>query len=203
MGLSDLWYHVGTLTLGAPPSMSSSWGKAQPMGTYSGATFTPTVGYVPTVSVANNLVILVAQGAGATLWYSIGVVDTTASTINWSAPIPYSTTGYNPTVSVFGDGSSSTAPGGARVVVEAHQASNTTGSLTYRAGYLKKGPYGSAPTSITWAPDSDTPYSNGCYPSVALAFWGLSTSGLNLTETHETGCGKVTTIDYSFSVILD
>jgi len=199
VGVSGLWYHVGTLTLGASPSMSSWSGALEinPGGVQ-------TQGYVPTVSVANNLAILVAQGTGGALWYSIGVVDTATLTINWSAPIPYGTTGYNPTVSVYGDGGDSTAPGGARVVVEAHQTSNTTGPLTYRTGYLPKGPHGSAPTSITWAPDADSPLAPaGCYPSIALASDGYTTSYLSLTETHETGCGKATTIEYSFSTIND
>ena len=71
VGVSGLWYHVGTLTLGASPSMSSWSGALEinPGGVQ-------TQGYVPTVSVANNLAILVAQGTSAALWYSIGVVDT-------------------------------------------------------------------------------------------------------------------------------
>lgn len=192
VGQSALWYHVGTLTLGPSPSMSTNWGTAFEINAGLNQ------GYAPTVSIANNIAVLVAQGTGGALWYAIGVVDTTTSTIAWTDPIPYSTTGYNPTVSVYGDGPSYT---GARVVVEAHQAANGTGQLTYRTGVLKNGAYGSAPTSITWTPDSDTPYSTGCYPSVALAFYGYTPSYLSLLETHEAACSTVTTLESWFGFL--
>lgn len=189
-GLSALWYRVATMTLG--PSPSISWGPKLEINSGMNQ------GYAPTVSVANNLAVLVAQGSGGALWYAIGTVDTTTQSITWTDPIPYSTTGYNPTVSVFGDGSSSylQIPAG-WVVVEAHQAANTTGSLTYRTGTLN----GASPTSITWTPDADTSFTTGCYPSIAIAFYGDTPSGLGLTETNETACGSATTIDYSFGYL--
>ena len=149
------------MTLG--PSPSISWGPKLEINSGMNQ------GYAPTVSVANNLAVLVAQGSGGALWYALGTVDTTTQSITWTDPIPYSTTGYNPTVSVFGDGSSSylQIPAG-WVVVEAHQADNTTGSLTYRTGLLN----GASPTSITWTPDADTTFATGCYPSIAIAFYG-------------------------------
>jgi len=189
-GLSALWYRVATMTLG--PSPSISWGPKLEINSGMNQ------GYAPTVSVANNLAVLVAQGSGGALWYAIGVVDTTTQSITWTDPISYSTTGYNPTVSVFGDGSSSylQIPEG-WVVVEAHQEDNTTGSLTYRTGVLN----GASPTSITWTPDADTSFATGCYPSIAIAFYGDTPSGLGLTETNETACGSAATIDYSFGYL--
>ena len=182
---SALWYHVGMLTLGASPSMS--WGPALEI---NGGL---NIGYAPTVSVANNLAILVAQGGGGTLWYAIGVVDTATSTIDWTAPISYGT-GYNPTVSVYGNGTQDYI-GSGRIVVEAHQVDSGTGPLSYNTGVLKNGTGGSAPTSITWSTDQGVTYADaGCYPSVALSFSGYTPSYLSLTETHETACGVATTV---------
>jgi hypothetical protein len=156
-------------------------------------------GYAPTVSVANNLAVLVAQGSSGALWYALGEVDTTTQSITWTDPIPYGTTGYNPTVSVYGNGTTAgTGIAAGRIVVEAHQADKTTGSLTYRTGILT----GAAPASITWTPDADTPYATGCYPSIALAYYGDTASSLSLTETNETACGSATTIDYSFGYLV-
>ena len=195
---SALWYHVGTLTLGASPSMS--WGPALEI---NGGL---NIGYAPTVSVANNLAILVAQDYAGPLWYAIGVVDTATSTIDWTAPISYST-GYNPTVSVYGDGKQDYI-GSGRVVVEAHQDDNVTGPLSYSVGILKNGTGGSAPTSITWSTDQGVIYvDNGCYPSVALSFSGYTPSYLSLTETHDTAtvglsdCGSASTVKYSFGYL--
>ncbi|HLN02758.1 MAG TPA: hypothetical protein VK335_25945 [Bryobacteraceae bacterium] len=192
VNLSALWYHVGTLTLG--PSPSISWGPALEI---NGGL---NQGYVPTVSIANNLALLVAQGSGGTLWYAIGVVDTGTSSINWSDPIPYGT-GYNPTVSVYGDGTTDFI-GSGRVLVEAHQVDNTTGSLVYSAGVLIDGPLHSAPTSINWSTVTDVSYATGCYPSVAIAFYGYTPSSLSLTETHETACGSATTMESSFGYLV-
>jgi hypothetical protein len=190
-GLSALWYRVATMTLGPSPSLS--WGPKLEINSGMNQ------GYAPTVSVANNLAVLVAQGSGGTLWYALGEVDTTTQSITWTEPIPYSTTGYNPTVSVWGDGTSAaTGIAGGRIVVEAHQADNTTGSLTYRTGIIKKG---ADPVSITWTPDADTSFATGCYPSIAIAFYGYTPSGLSLTETNETACGSATTVDYSFGYL--
>jgi hypothetical protein len=185
---SALWYHVGLLTLGASPTMS--WGPALEI---NGGMNT---GAMPTVSVANNLAVLVAEGSGGTLWYAIGVVDTATSTIAWTDPISYGT-GYNPTVSVYGDGTTSYI-GKGWVVVEAHQVDKGEGSLEYSAGLLTNGMGGIPPTSITWSTDVDISYATGCYPSVALSFNGYTATNLSVTETHETGCGSAITIDYRF-----
>jgi hypothetical protein len=184
---SALWYHVGAFALGPLPFIT--WG---PSFEFDGGL---TDGFAPTVSVANNVAVLVAQGTGGTLWYSIGVVDVESSTINWTAPVQYAT-GYNPTVSVYGDGTSDYI-GAGRIVVEAHQVDNSTGPLSYSVGMLKNGKGGSAPSSITWSTSQNDSYATGCYPSVALSFSGYTPSNLSLTETHETACG-VAAVQYSF-----
>jgi hypothetical protein len=189
---SALWYHVGVLKLGASPSIT--WGPALEINSGMNQ------GYAPTVSVANNVAVLVAEGSGGNLWYAIGVVDPSAYTINWTDPIPYGT-GYNPTVSVYGDGITDYI-GSGRVVVEAHQLNNSTGPLAYSTGVLKDGPLHSAPTSITWSTNTDASYATGCYPSVAIAFYGYTPSNLSVTETHETACGSATTMDYSFGYLV-
>jgi hypothetical protein len=179
-GESALYYHVGVLALG--PSPSISWGPSLPIGG-------TTPGFAPVVSIANNVAILVAQGSGGTLWYSIGVVDIATSTIAWTAPSSYGN-GYNPTVSVYGDGTDLWIPG--RVLVEAHQVDSGTGSLVYSVGVLD----GSSPTSITWSVstsgilDTNIPYATGCSPSVALAFAGHTPkSQVSVSETHAAACG--------------
>jgi len=198
-GESALYYKVGVLTLG--PSPSISWGASLEI---NGGL---NQGYVPTVTVANNLAVLVAQGTSGALWYAIGVVDTATYTINWTDPIPYGGGGYNPTVSEFGDGTASYI-GKGRVVVEAHQLDSSTGPLVYSVGVLKNGVGGSAPTSIEWSTITNVPYSTGCYPSVAISFDGYTppnpngtTSNLSVTETHETACGTAP-IDYMFGYLV-
>ncbi len=195
---SALWYKVGKLTQG--PSPSISWGPTLEIN--SGLN----QGYVPTVSVADNVAVLVAQGTSGALWYAIGVVDTATSTITWTDPISYGGGGYNPTVSVWGDGVSGLGKG--RAVVEAHQMDSGAGPLVYNVGLLKNGTGGTAPTSITWSTMTDIIYANGCYPSVAISFDGYtppnpngSTSNLSVTETHEKACGT-STVEYSFGYLV-
>jgi hypothetical protein len=195
---SALWYQVGVLTLGSSPSIS--WGSSIEIN----GGLSP--GFVPIVSVSNDLAVLVAEGSGGALWYALGVVDEATKTIAWTDPVPYGTTGYNPTVSIFGDGADYIAPG--RVVVEAHQMANGTGPLVYSTAIAKLGTMGSSPT-LTWS-NTDIPYSaGGCYPSVAISFDGYtppnpngSTSNLSVTETHEIACGTAT-IEYSFGYLVN
>jgi hypothetical protein len=80
-----------------------------------------------------------------------------------------------------------------------------TGSLVYSVGVLK----GTSPTSITWSattsgsPNTNIPYANGCYPSVALAFDGYTPPSLvSVTETHEAACGSATTTAYWFGHLI-
>ncbi len=179
--LSALWYHVGTLTYSAS-SVSVTWGPSHPVG-FSG--------YAPTVSIANGIVVLVAQGTAGQLLYSIGTADTSTDTINWSATDNYDK-GYNPSVSVQSCGAGGDTFGCDFVVVEAHQEGNTTGSLLYRMGKMYYGSGGgSAPTSISWSPNADTNYAKGCYPSVALMMYGTNTTTTYpLVESHSDACGK-------------
>jgi hypothetical protein len=160
-------------------------------------------GSLPTVSVANNLAIVVFEGTEGALWYSMGVVDTASSTIAWSDPIMYGN-GYNPTVSLYGDGKSSYGIVSGRVVVEAHQVDPGLGNLVYSAGLLT----GSTPTSITWSTVLNNYYADGYYPSVALSFDGYtpangngSTSNISVTETHETDIGTAT-VGYGFGYLV-
>jgi len=199
-GASALWYKVGVLTgqgkLGAAPSII--WGPTtEMMGSNGGAT----QGVIPTVSVANNLAIVVYESSESdgVLWYSLGEVDTATSTIAWGDPIFYGF-GFNPTVSIYGDGTSSYGLGAGHVVVEAHQTGTGTdiGALEYTAGLLT----GATPTSITWSTSENNSYANGCYPSVALFFDGSTgtTSSVGVAETHETACGTAK-INYSFGYL--
>jgi hypothetical protein len=188
--ISALYYHVGVLTLGTSPSIV--WGPSTEIN--SGLN----QGYAPTVSIANNLAILVAQGTSGALWYSIGVVDTSTSTIEWSKPDVY-TSGYNPSISVFGDGVDEFfGSGSGRVVVEAHQGDKGTGPLLYRTGILG----GAAPTSIKWTPSSNVSYSNGCYPSVALSFTEVDYN-LAVNETHSSACSEAATLYASLGDLVE
>jgi hypothetical protein len=197
-GESALYYKVGVLTQGSSPSIS--WG---PTAEINGGL---NQGYLPTVSVADNVAVLVAQGTAGALWYAIGVVDRATYSITWTDPISYGGGGYNPTVSVWGDGTTGFV-GKGRVVVEAHQLDSGAGTLVYSVGILKNGA-GGAPGSITWSTTTNTMYANGCYPSIALSFDGYTppnpngkTSNLSLTETHETACGTAT-VEYGFGYLV-
>jgi len=198
--LSTLWYHVGTLTLGPTPSLSTGFGTPHEMMWDIKGRITPYQGTAPTVSVCNNFVVVVAQGADGALWYAIGQVihpGTASVSINWlTLPVSYGTTGYNPGVSIYSNG-------GPRVVVEAHQANPGPSQLSYRTGRVTYST--TTGWSITWAPDADTPFpgdSTDCYPSVALSF-GYTGTGSNttLTETHEAACGSAPSVQSSFSFV--
>jgi hypothetical protein len=196
---STLYYHVGLMTLGKSPSIT--WGPSLAVDqsiTLSG--IVGAQGYAPTVSVSNNVAVLVAQGSLGTLWYSVGVVDTAKSTIAWTAPTTYGS-GYRPTVSVLGDSAGLWISG--QVLVEAHQVDNDTGSLRSSVGVLN----GSSPTSIIWSvdtsgtADTNIRYADGCYPSVALGFGPYAPSDVTVTETHLTACGSAGTTQFSFGYL--
>jgi hypothetical protein len=125
-------------------------------------------------------------------------VDTTKQTIAWTAPATYGS-GYNPTVSVWGDGTDLWISG--RVLVEAHQVGKDAGSLVYSVGVLS----GASPTSIAWSTnssDTNISYATGCNPSVALAFDGYTPpSQVSVTETHATSCGTASSTQYSFGYL--
>jgi hypothetical protein len=146
-------------------------------------------GYAPTVSVANGIVVLVAQGTTGQLLYSIGTADISTNTISWSATNNYDT-GYNPSVSVQACGAGGATFGCDFVVLEAHQAGKSTGSLLYRIGKMHYGTGGTSPTSISWTPNADTNYAKGCYPSVALMTYGTNTTTTYpIVESHSDACG--------------
>ena len=199
-GPSPLWYQVGVLTgqgeLGEAPSII--WGPTTEMMGSNGGAFQ---GDAPTVSVANNLAVLCPKSRQR---WNVMVFPRRRwiqppSPIAWSDPISYGC-GFNPTVSVYGDGAGSTGLGKGRVVVEAHQllADSDAASLVYSAGML----VGTTPTSITWSTDVNIPYANGCYPSVALFFdeFTGTRSSVGVVETHETDCESAA-IDYSFGYL--
>ena len=187
-GESALYYHVGVVTLSTSPSIT--WGSSlQVSSTIQGS--------APTVSISNNVAVLVFQGSGGTLLYSIGVVDPATSTVAWTEPSSYGS-GYSPTVSVSGSGTGLPQ----RVLVEAHQLDAGTGPLVYSVGVM-----GASPTSITWSSASGTPaninYATGCSPSVALAFAGHTpVSQVSATETHADACGRPTTTEARFGHLV-
>jgi hypothetical protein len=202
-GESALDYTVGALALGHSPSIT--WGMTTPITeSTSNGGVTPIQGSLPTVSVANNFVVLVFEGTDGALMYLTGAVDTTSSTITWNAPVMYDI-GYNPTVSVFGDGTTTFGILEPWVVVEAHQVASGPGpllnagvSLVSNTGFLTD------PASpITWSTPMDIPYATGCYPSVALFFNNqFQATSLSLAETHETECVIASSVDYGFGDLL-
>jgi hypothetical protein len=188
-GESTLYYHVGILTLSASPSIT--WGQSLQVSA-------TTQGSAPTVSISNNVAVLVFQGSGGALLYSTGVVDPTTSTIAWTEPVSYDS-GYSPTISVSGDGTGLPR----RVLVEAHQVGTGTGSLVYSTGAM----IGPSPTSIIWSSLSGTPaniaYATGCSPSVALAFAGHTLmSQVSATETHACGGSTATDVEAFFGHLV-
>jgi len=190
--LSDLWYHVGTLTPAAttaasnPPSIT--WGPPYPIENISGASV---AGYAPSVSVANGYVVVAYQGTSGTLSYSFGQIS--GNVIRWQNPVNYGT-GYSPSISMLG----ADLTGGSGAIVEAHQGDTGTGPLYYRLGKLNSS---TAPTGITWTPNSSTEYAtSGCYPSIALfdanAYLGIGP--VNVGELHSTACGEAAKLLFSF-----
>jgi hypothetical protein len=180
LNFSELWYHVGVYNIGTSSSVSLD-----------GSHNTGFQGYSPTVSISDGLVVLVAQGSGGTLWYSMGAVDTSTGTISWTTPTTY-TNGYNPTISVYETGNTFN---GDFDVVEAHQENNNaTGELFFRTGHMSFTSSGAYPTEIKWTTeDGNTDYANGCYPSVTL----FRISGVGapyVVETHSEACDQVSDI---------
>jgi len=180
VNFSDLWYHVGVYNIGTNSTVSLQ-----------GAVNSGFQGYSPTVSVSENLAALVAQGSDGTLWYSLGVVNTSNGTIAWNTPTTY-TNGYNPTISLYETGDSFN---GDWDVVEAHQANNNaTGQLFYRTGHMSVSSKGGYPTAIKWTTKGgNAEYATGCYPSVTL-FRIPDIGAPYLVETHSADCGEVSDI---------
>jgi hypothetical protein len=185
VGLSTLWYHYGAYNVGTTSS-SVTWGPAVNSGFQ---------GYAPTVSVALGLAVLVAQGSAGTLWYSLGVVNSTDGTIAWTTPTTY-TNGYNPTISIELDGGWNAIWD----LVEAHQADTGAGELLYRTGAMNYGSGSSYPTAITWT-SPDTDYATGCYPSVGILLFHIFGDEVyappSVAETHSADCGEASEITSS------
>jgi hypothetical protein len=183
--MSDLWYHVGTLTYSAS-SVSITWGPSKKTGL---------TGYSPSVSISNGVVALVARGPFAELWYSIGTLDTSGN-VTWGTATNY-TTGYNPSVSIQACGGGGTTPNAFNclfLLAETHQSGNDTGTLYFRTGILKGVTPGS--TSITWTKDIDRTIGptgspvTGCYPTVSLITnWSTSSGYYYVAESNSVACG--------------
>jgi hypothetical protein len=192
--MSELWYHIGTLTYSAS-SVSVTWGPAIKTGL---------TGYSPSVSISNGVVALVARGPSAELWYSIGSWDTSGNFV-WGPATDY-TTGYNPSVSIQecgGGGSTSNAFNCIFLLVEAHQGGNDTGTLWYRTGILTGVTPGS--TSITWTKNTDRKIGSvpltGCYPTVSL-ITNWSAGYYNVVENHSVACGGAANLQSWFGTLL-
>jgi hypothetical protein len=201
-GESNLDYTVGALALGHSPAIT--WGKTTAITESTGNGGATVQGALPTVSVANNFVVLVFEGTDGALMYSTGLVDTTTSTIAWNAPVMYGN-GYDPTVSVFGDGTTTFGISEPWVVVEAHQVAsgpapllNGGVSLVSNTGFLT-----GSTSPITWSAPMNIPYATGCNPSVALFFNNeFQATNVSLAETHETECDITSSVDYGFGDLL-
>jgi hypothetical protein len=170
--LSDLWYHVGTLTygLGTP---SIVWGPSYRVGPDSLQNAYLT-GYAPSVSVSNGIVVVAFQAEGGTLEYITGIVSL-YNTIAWQTATDYAN-GYNPSVSLVGG-----------YLVEAHQLDNGTGPLLYLLGQVNIN------AQLSWYQNSPVQYSTGCYPSAALdGLFGY------IAEVHSTACAQTATLEYKF-----
>ncbi len=204
-GSSELWYHFGLLMgiHGSSPSMT--WFPSTPVQYTSGSTTISISGNHPSVSLSNGLAFLVFEGGSGDLYYSIGVNDVFAG-ITWSAPVRY-TSGYNPSISVFGPASGVCSS----TVVEAHQSASglNTGPLFYRIGTINKAGTilgssspcldgGSELPTLVWGPDVDTFYDTGCSPSVAAT---VIDDDSFVLETHAISCALPGTIFYSFGQI--
>jgi hypothetical protein len=191
-GASPLWFHIGTFSGLGTSTPTASFGPAMQ--------FDPGFdGYAPSVSIADGLIVLVGQGSGGTLWYSIGVLQSSGQSIGvtWTAPETYDN-GYNPSISLVGctDCGHSQGFKAAWDLVEVHQAlsDTSTGPLLYRTARLKPAEGASYPTTIKWTPNADTEYvKEGCYPAISQMPFPPA-QDYEVLETHSTACGKAADI---------
>jgi len=200
-GSSPLWFHIGTLGGLATSTPTVSFGPAMQ--------FDPSFdGYAPSVSIADGLIVLVGYGSGGTLWYSIGVLQSSGQSIGvaWTTPVTYDT-GSNPSISLVGctDCGHSQGFKAAWDLVEVHQelSDTTTGPLMYRTARLKPAEGASYPTKINWTPNADTQYAaEGCYPAVSqMPFPPVQ--DYEVLETHSTACGKAADIVSAVGVLAN
>jgi len=186
-GPSPLWFHIGTFSGLGTPTPTVSFGPAMQ--------FDPGFdGYAPSVSIADGLIVLVGQGSGGSLWFSIGVLESSDQSIGvtWTTPQTYDS-GYNPSISLVGctDCGKSRGFKAAWDLVEVHQSlNNTTGPLLYRTGRLNPPSGASYPTTIKWTPNADTQYADeGCYPAVSQMPFPPD-QYYEVLETHSTACNE-------------
>jgi hypothetical protein len=165
-GISDLWYHVGSLAVYADGKTYLTWGPSYQFD----------YGYVPSVGVCAGVAVEVHEGDSGSLWYSIGKVD--GNKVNWSASTQYDS-GRNPSVSMCADMN----PAPPDYLVEVHQggvpATGKSTSLWYHISEYTD-------SAVTWLPA--VKYSTGCYPTVTST-QTLSAYGTLIAETHAGACG--------------
>jgi hypothetical protein len=189
-GYSDLWYHVGTLSVNSEGTISLVWGPSYKFDE----------GSLPSVAVCyyngnggstlEPVAIEVHQGSNGTLWYSTGVIND-SNQIAWNKSIKYDD-GYAPSVAcVQGIATRFTD------VVEVHQAGNpAAGDST--ALWYHVAPF--TPSTVGWTPAQK--YDTGCSPTVALVSTYVSQSQqLSIVETHSKTCGELGPLFYDFGEI--
>lgn len=178
-GVSNLWYHVGTLSMSSTGTPSLSWGPSHEFD----------AGYAPSVSVCDGLAVEVHEGNPGTLWYSMGTVS--GDTISWGSSVQYDR-GYMPSVALCGGGEFASS----YYLVEVHQAKSPAAGLRTNLWY-HMAPYTSS--SVTW--DTATRYGAGCSPSVSIYNPNSGSSGM-AAETHAGVCGEVSTVYYDLGKLV-
>jgi hypothetical protein len=146
-GVSNLWYHVGQVSMTKSGAVSLTWGPSYRFEE-------DTQGSNPSVTLCNGVAIEVHEGESGTLWYSIGTVA--GDTVSWNTAQKYDN-GYAPSVTACAYGNT-TGP----YLIEAHQAANPgTGQSTPL--WYHVAPYTTG--GATWT--AATKFATGCSPSVA------------------------------------
>jgi hypothetical protein len=182
-GISDLWYHVGTIAIwvdgsGVPSSLK--WGPSHQLNSAEGS--------FPSVTVCNGEVIEVHEGTSETLLYTVGTVS--GDVINWSPTLPYDK-GYHPSLT-----------SDCTHVVEAHQAGAPAGEPT--ALWYHAANFPPPSSAMDFGPSRK--YDEGCSPSVAFAYAGYYGEGSpgpeDIVETHTMACGETTALEFDYGLFL-
>jgi hypothetical protein len=181
-GISDLWYHVGTLTFCCATmytnynEVSLTWGPSYQFD----------YGYLPSVTVCGGEAVEVHEGNPGSLWYSVGTVS--GNTISWTTSKKYDN-GYAPFVTCEDQSSPPR-------VVEVHQATNPAAGESTALWY-HIAPFTSS--SVSWSPAQK--YDTGCNPSVAFDTTYYSYPTQYLVEAHLNTCGELGPLLYDFGSI--